>query len=159
MNSRKNEVAVAGSFTISAQDASLTEARVVELLAKATADATEQARKDGYEVETKSGLDGGFLGVGETAAVLMLVAKSATVAKMVAAVAAAGKVAAAKVAEGGATAAGGFFFGHYLAPRLRKLNLLPANFRASEKKTSEPKSEKKPAEPKPQKKARGSQRN
>jgi hypothetical protein len=155
---KKNDVEVAGSFTISAQDASLTEARVKRLLAQATAEATTRAKKDGYEVETRSGLDGGFFGVGETAAVLVLMAKSATVTKMLAAAAAAGKVVAAKTAEGGAIAAGGFFFNEYVAPRLRKLNLLPANFHAAQKKALEPKPEKKPAEPKSTRKANGHKR-
>jgi hypothetical protein len=158
VNPRNNDVKVTCSFAISAQDASLTEARLKKLLAEATAEAVEQARKDGYEVETRSGFDGGFLGIGETAAVLVMVAKSATVAKMLAAAAAGGKVVAEKVAEGGATAAGAFFFNKYLAPRLRVSNLMPTSFRPAEKKVSDPRQKKKPAKPKSKKKARGSKR-
>jgi hypothetical protein len=159
MSPDKTNIEVESSFTISVQDGSLSEAQAVKLLAKATAEATAEARKDGYEiVESRSGFDGGFLGIGETAAVLILIAKSATAAKIMAAAAAAGKVAAAKFGEGIAGATGGFFFERYLAPRLRESNLLPGSFHATEKKSSESKAEKKPAEPKAKKKTRESKR-
>jgi hypothetical protein len=161
MSPRHNDIEVSCSFSISPQDASLTDARVQKLLAQAIADATDQAKKDGYEVETKSDLDGGFLDFGATTALLLLAAKSATVAKMLAAAAAGGKVVVTKVAEGGATAAGAFFFTKYLAPRLRHVNLLPAKFRAAKKKSAPTKSNKTESgttKPKNKKKMRASKR-
>jgi hypothetical protein len=98
--------------------------RIQKLLNQATAEAIKQAKKDGYRVEAKAGLECGFGGVGELAA-LLVPAKSATGAKIIAAVGKGGAVVG-KAILGGAGAAGGkLLFDKYLAPKLVKLNLLP----------------------------------
>jgi hypothetical protein len=136
-------------FALSPQDASLTDAQVRKLLGKATTEAEEAAKEDGFVVKARSGAEGGFLGIGEITILLTLAAKSAMVAKIVAAA----EVAAEKAGEGVAGAGGAYFFNHYLAPRLRKMNLLPSKFRAAgkESSTSAPK-------PAPKKKSRSATR-
>ena len=57
-------------FTLTPQDSTLDERRIRELLESITAEAVEQAMKDGDEVEAKADLQGGFGGLGEIAAVL-----------------------------------------------------------------------------------------
>jgi len=134
-------------FTISPQDASLTEARIRKLLAQATAEAEKEAQEKGSGVAATSGLEGGFGGVGEITALLILAAKSATGAKVIAAAGAGAKIVG-KAALGGVGAAGGkLFFDKYLAPRLRKLNLLPSNLKVVEK-TAKRVPRKKPGKPK-----------
>jgi hypothetical protein len=136
-------------FALSPQDASLTDAQVRKLLEKATTEAAEAAKEDGFAVKAKSGAEGGFLDIGEITILLTLAAKSATVAKIVAAA----EVAAKKAGEGVIEAAGAFFFKNYLAPRLRKMNLLPSKFRVAGKESSS--SAPKPA---PRKKSRSAKR-
>lgn len=136
-------------FSISPQDASLTEARVENLLAQATTEAEEAARRDGYKVDAKSDLEGRFLGIGEVTALVVVAAKSATVAKMLAAAETGGKILAKAALEGTGAAGGKLFFDKYLAPRLRKVNLLPTKFRPARKE---------PSSPKPKKKERGGKR-
>ncbi len=119
-------------FALSPQDALLTDAQVRRLLGKATTEAAKAAQEDGFAVKAKSGAEGGFLGIGEISILLTLAAKSAVVAKIVAAA----EVAAEKTGEGVAGAAGAYFFNHYLAPRLRKMNLLPSKFRVAGKESS-----------------------
>jgi hypothetical protein len=114
-------------FTLTPQDSTLDERRIEELLQSITAEAVEQAMKDGDEVEAKTALQGGFGGLGEIAAVLIFLAKSGAVAKVVA-TAQAGATLAAKGLVGGASgAAGKAFFDKYLKPRLIKENLLPSD--------------------------------
>ena len=72
-------------FALSPQDASLTDAQVRKLLGKATTEAEEAAKEDGFAVKARSGAEGGFLGIGEITILLTLAAKSAMVAKIVAA--------------------------------------------------------------------------
>ena len=136
-------------FALSPQDASLTDAQVRKLLEKATTEAAAAAKEDGFVVKARSGAEGGFLGIGEITILLTLAAKSAMVAKIVASA----EVAAEKAGEGVAGAGGAYFFNHYLAPRLRKMNLLPSKFRAAgkESSTSTPK-------PAPKKKSRSAKR-
>lgn len=129
MAQRRSTVKRTYRFTLTPQDASLNEARIQKLLNKATAEAIKQAEKDGHTVEAKAGLEGGFGGVGEIAALLVLAAKSATGAKIIAATTKGGAMLG-KAFLGGVGGAGGkLFFDKYLAPRLVKLNLLPSKFR------------------------------
>jgi hypothetical protein len=133
MTSQEAPAQEAYRFAISPQDAALTSAKVKKLLAVATTEAAEEALADGYDLQAKSDLEGGFLGAGEITALLVLAAKSATVAKIVAAAEAGGKLLA-KSAVGGVGAAGGkLFFDKYLSPRLRKMNLLPSKFQPARK--------------------------
>jgi len=120
-------------FSISAQDASLNKAKIQKLLAQATAEAEAQAQKDGLPLTAKSGVEGGFLGIGEATALVILVAKSATGAKMIAGAATGGKILGKAALEGIGAAGGKMFFDKYLAPRLRAMNLLPSKFKASSK--------------------------
>ena len=120
-------------FSISSQDASLTKAQIRALVAQATKDAEEEAKKDGEAIEVKSGLPGGFGGIGEAVVVLTLLAKTATGAKIIAGAVAAGKTIGGAFAGGTATAGGKYFFDKYLAPRLKSANLKPSKFQATSK--------------------------
>jgi hypothetical protein len=118
-------------FTLTPQDSTFDERRIEQLLQSITAEAVEQAVKDGYEVEAKTALQGGFGGLGEIAAVLIFLAKSGAMAKVVA-TAEAGAVLAAKGLVGGASgAAGKAFFDKYLKPRLIKENILPSDLQGA----------------------------
>jgi hypothetical protein len=132
-------------FQISPQDASLSESHIEKLLKSATAEAAAEAQRDGYQLAAKSALEGGFGGIGEIVALLVLAAKSATGAKIIAA----GGTVAAELGKGfmaGAGAAGGkLFFDKYLKPRLVKLNLLPSKFRSTVAESSPPAPKKKPS--------------
>jgi hypothetical protein len=162
LSPRKVAVEAAYRFSISPQDAALTEPRIQELLAKATKEAEADAKQDGYDVQAKSGLEGKFLGLGEATALLILVGKSTAAAKVWVAAEAGSKILAKAVLEGAGVAGGKLFFDKYLAPRLRKMNLLPSKFQPARKASSSPKPAEEPKSkpnPKPDKKApRGKRR-
>jgi hypothetical protein len=146
MAQRRATVKETYRFTITPQDASLNETRIQKLLKKATVEAIQQAEKDGHRVEAKAGLEGGFGGVGEIAALLVLAAKSATGVKIIAAAGKGGAVLGKAILGGVGGAGGRFFFDKYLAPRLVKLNLLPSRFRPTRAQPSAPVRKKKPRE-------------
>jgi hypothetical protein len=118
-------------FTLTPQDSTLDERRIRELLESITAEAVEQAMKDGDEVEAKADLQGGFGGLGEIAAVLIFLAKSGAVAKVVATAEAGATLAAKGLVEGASSAAGIAFFNKYLKPRLIKKNILPSDLQSA----------------------------
>jgi hypothetical protein len=121
-------------FTLTPQDSTLDERRVRDLLESITAEAVEQAMKDGDEVEAKADLQGGFGGLGglgEIAAVLIFLAKSGAVAKVVATAEAGATLAAKGLVEGASGAAGKAFFDKYLKPRLIKRNILPSDLQSA----------------------------
>jgi hypothetical protein len=117
-------------FTLTPQNATLDERRIRELLESITAEAVEQAMRDGGEVEAKTELQGGFGGLGEIAAVLIFLAKSGAVAKVVATAEAGATLAAKGLVEGASGAAGKAFFDKYLKPRLIKKNLLASDLQS-----------------------------
>ena len=141
MSSSQTTNQEAFQFSISPQDATLTEARISRILAKATREAQKEARADGISLKADSSLHGGFFGVGEIGALLLL-AKTATGAKVIAATSAGAKILGKGVLGGIGGAGGKYFFDHYLAPRLRELNLLPSKFRPANE-ASAPSSKKK----------------
>jgi hypothetical protein len=118
-------------FTLTPQDSTLDERRIRELLESITAEAVEQAMKDGDEVEAKADLQGGFGGLGEIAAVLIFLAKSGAVAKVVATAEAGATLAAKGLVAGASGAAGKAFFDKYLKPRLIKKNILPSDLQSA----------------------------
>lgn len=118
-------------FTLTPQDSTLDERRIGEILEAATAEAVEEAIRDGYEVEAKTELQGGFGGLGEIAAALVFLAKSGAVAKLLATAHAGATVAAKGLVEGASGAAGKAFFDKYLKPRLIKRNLLPSEVQSA----------------------------
>ena len=93
-------------FTLTPQDSTLDERRIGEILEAATAEAVDEAIRDGYEVEAKTELQGGFGGLGEIAAALVFLAKSGAVAKLLATAHAGAAVAAKGLVEGASGAAG-----------------------------------------------------
>jgi hypothetical protein len=133
MSSRKPTAELGFRFAINPQDSSLTKAKVQKLLAKATAEAEAQAQADGFGFEAKTGLEGGFLGIGEATALLILVLKSGAGAKIVGGAVVGGKIVGKAALEGIGAGGGKLFFDKYLAPRLRNMNLLPTKFEAAEK--------------------------
>ena len=122
-------------FEITPQTASLDDSRIRDLLEKATVEAVEEATKDGYSLEARPEVEGGFGGIGELTVLILLLSKSAAVAKGAAiakAVVTAGAKAGGKAAiEGIAGATAKLFFDKYLKPRLLRLNLLPSEPRIS----------------------------
>jgi hypothetical protein len=72
-------------LTLTPQDSTLDERRVQQVLESAIDEAVAEATKDGYKIEVKGELPGGFGGLGELAAVMVFLAKSGAVAKLVAA--------------------------------------------------------------------------
>ena len=118
-------------FTLTPQDSTLDERRIGEILEAATAEAVAEANRDGYQLEAKTELQGGFGGLGEIAAALLFLAKSAAVAKLLATAHAGAAVAAKGLVEGASGAAGKAFFDKYLKPRLIKKNVLPSEVLAS----------------------------
>lgn len=113
-------------FTLTPQDSALDERQVQDILESVISEAVADANKDGYEVDAKAELPGGFGGLGEIAAVIVFLAKSGAVAKLVAAAQAGATVAAKSVVGGASGAAGKFFFDKYVKPRLIKKNVLPS---------------------------------
>jgi hypothetical protein len=81
-------------------------------LNQAVEEAVTAAKKNDVRVNAKAETEGGFFGLGEMAVILVI--------------AHAAKAGAGAFALGAAGAAGKSFFEDFLAPRLRKLNLLPA---------------------------------
>jgi hypothetical protein len=96
-------------FVVSDQDPDATSASLLERLKKGLEEAIRRT-----QMPATAELEGGFLGLGETAVVL--------------AVWHAAKAAGAAFALGAAGAAGKSFYTDYLAPELIKLNLLPSKF-------------------------------
>jgi hypothetical protein len=123
------DTAIAYTFGVKPLDSSMNRAAVSRAVTKATRDALAEARGDDGRLRATPQLTGGLGGVGE-AAVLLFVWKAA-------------KVAGGAALAGAGSAAGKAFFENYLAPRLRKLNLLPHGFRAVAPKPSGKKPQKK----------------
>jgi len=126
-------------FTLTPQDSTLDEDRVRQILESTVQEAVEDAAKDGYEIEVKAELPGGFGGLGELAEVMVFLAKSAAVAKLVAAAQAGATVAAKGLVEGTAGAAGKFFFDKYVKPLLIKKNVLPSEVESKSSSAAEAK--------------------
>ena len=126
-------------FTLTPQDSTLDERRIGEILEAVTAEAVEEAVRDGYEVEAKSELQGGFGGLGEIAAALVFLAKSGAVAKLLATAHAGATVAAKGLVEGASGAAGKAFFDKYIKPRLIKKNVLPSEMQNTSSSVTTPK--------------------
>jgi hypothetical protein len=106
-------------FVIANEDSKASESEVQQRLETATAEAVNAARTK-LNMEATSELEGGFGGLGETVVIL--------------AIWRAAEAGAAAFAKAVASEAGKSFYGDYLAPRLRKLNLLPAKFEEMRKK-------------------------
>jgi hypothetical protein len=122
--------AVRFDFTIQPQDPKLGERRIRELLQSATNDAVKAARRE-HEMSAELTVPGAFGGVGEIAiAVKVLLPYLKDIGS--------------ELGRGTLEAAAAYFFTQYLAPRLRKLNLLPTAFRAEADSAAEGEPSKKP---------------
>jgi hypothetical protein len=115
-------------FVISNQDPNATEADVRKLLQQATEEAVKAARAK-LNTEATAELEGGFFGLGETAVILAILHVA--------------KAGAGAIALGAAGEAGKEFYKKYLAPQLRKLNLLPSKFEEIPQKSARSKNSKK----------------
>ncbi len=103
-------------FVIRNQDPAATPAEIRKRVKKATQKALELAQAANPSTEASTQLEGGIFGIGETAIILAIVH--------------AAKAGAAAAALGAAGEAGKEFYKGYLAPQLRKLNLLPFRLKA-----------------------------
>jgi len=99
-------------FVLRNEDPKAKPTDVKRRLNEAVNDAVKAAKQNNVAIKVKAETEGGFFGLGEMAVVL--------------AIAHAAKAGAGLFAAGAVGAAGKSFFEDYLAPRLRKLNLLPA---------------------------------
>ena len=111
-------------FVIRNEDPGAKPADVRRRLDDALQDALRAALEDGLALTAKAETEGGFFGVGETAVILAILH--------------AAKAGAGAFALGAAGAAGKGFYEGYLAPKLRKLNLLPAKLEQLPDKKSTP---------------------
>jgi hypothetical protein len=120
-------------FNIQPQDSRLDEAQIRRLLEEATNDAETAARQE-HAVSAKLQVPGAFGGLGEiTIAVHLLLPYLDPLLPYL-------KDAGKEVVSGVFTAAGEYFFHQYLAPRLRKRNLLPSRARVETETKAEPES-------------------
>jgi hypothetical protein len=111
-------------FTIRVQDPHLDESEVRRLLEEAVRDAEAAASRE-RAISAKAQVPGAFGGVGEMAiAVKLLLPYLHSLLPYL-------EHAGAALAEGVCTAAGELFFNQYLAPRLRKRNLLPGDLQVT----------------------------
>ena len=101
-------------FVLSVEDRSLTGVQVKKLVQQATQEASDAAGERLMGLQPSTELEGGFAGLGEATVILALVH--------------AVKAGAIAASVGASSAAGKMFFEEFLAPRLRKLNLLPSKF-------------------------------
>jgi hypothetical protein len=102
-------------FVIRNQDPQASEADIRKRLKQATTAAVKESQANNAATQASTQLEGGLFGIGETAVILF--------------VAHAVKAGAAAAALGGAGAAGKDFYTAYLAPQLRKWNLLPSKLK------------------------------
>lgn len=101
-------------FVLSVEDKSLSESDVKRLVQQATQEAIDAGGQQVAELKPSTEVEGGFGGFGEAAVILALVH--------------AAKAGAIAAGLGASKAAGETFFKEFLAPKLRKLNLLPSKF-------------------------------
>jgi hypothetical protein len=104
------------------EDPQLTEERVFYLLEKATCEAVDAAKRKLHKLEPVTEIEGGFGGLGQPTVVLALLHAAEAGVKA--------------AALGASASVGKMFFEEFLAPRLRKLNLLPSKFHLANPKRS-----------------------
>jgi hypothetical protein len=113
--STSDQQRLAYRFVITVADPTLTEAQVQSFLEEAIREAAQAASHQLPDLNPLAEFEGGFAGLGEATVILSVLLHAA-------------QAAAAAAGLGAASAFGKMFFENFLAPRLRKLNLLPSKF-------------------------------